>query len=181
MTSGSQPFPLADREALGYTEHAGSISVARSMQAIPDIDWDRAIEHERSHIDMLLPMNDLAIEFGLQCFAIAGRLPQHTDCVSYSELTSGMILDCGPDLELNAGGRRIEVRTGDQFLLNPHVRHGAETVHRLVFVAMDESRHSLPDAAECRSLFIEKLSRVALRYPARPARNDDRQTEGHAV
>jgi len=162
---------IADRESHGYTEHAGSISVCRSTQSIPAIDWDRAIENEQSHIDMLLPMNGLAIDFGLHCYAIDGRLAQHTDCVGYNDLTSGIILDCGPDLELNSSGRRIAVSTGDQFLLNPHLRHGAETRHRLVFAAIDESRYQLPSSAECRNRFQDKLVRIARRYPLRPGKD----------
>lgn len=169
------PFPAADREKLGYREHSGSISVARSTGELPIMDWDAIIARERSHTKMLLHLNMISIEYGLHCFAIDGRLPQHTDCVGPCQVTSGMILHCGADLELNSGGKRIAVGIGDQFILNPHVRHGAETTGRLIFAALDEDRHKTPSAAKSRALFLKKLERMARDHPITKTVNKDEQ------
>jgi len=166
MQNSVSPFTSGEREALGYAEHAGSISACRSTGALPAIDWDAVVAAERSHIRMLLPLASLSMAHGIDCFAIQGRLAQHIDCVSRNDITSGIILDCGGDLELNSSGKRIRVGIGDQFILNPHVRHGAETKHRLIFAAIDEDRRHLPTATGCRSIFHAKLEGVAREFPS---------------
>lgn len=165
MRGRVSPFQPSEREALGYKEHAGSISVCRSSSPIPSIDWDAVIANEPSHIKTLLPLSNLSMIHDIHCYAIEGRLAQHTDCVSWNDITSGIILDCQEDLELNASGKRIKVGVGDQFILNPHVRHGAETSHRLIFAAIDEDRRHLPAATEYRSIFHARLEEVAKQFP----------------
>ena len=153
------------REALGYKEHAGSISVRRASTALPDVDWITAIKNERSPLNMLVPMNAISMVHGIYCYAISGRLKQHIDCVSPNEMTSGIILQCSDDLELNAWGKKIPVKTGDQFLLDPHRSHGADTKGLLVFAALDEDISKLMNADQALSYFIAKLSILASEFP----------------
>ena len=160
------PFGQFERSELGYDKHNGSISVTRSTSDLPRINWDAVIADERTRLDMLVHLTRVRESYDIDCFVNVGRLRQHTDIVDAYEVTAGMILDCANDFELNSGGKRLNMKPGDQFILNPHVRHGAETAHRFIFVASDRDRNRMINASEMRTFFVDVLQSIALDYPA---------------
>lgn len=158
-------FTINQREKLGYTEHAGTISVVSCGDIVPAVDWDSVLKKERTPLTSLTTLQYVAEIYNLHAFAIKGCLEQHTDYVAESQMTSGIILKCGPDLQLNAGGKLIKVEAGDQFILNPHANHGAETNELLIFAVIDECRTMHPSAQESRKIFDSKLAEIARDFP----------------
>lgn len=167
---------LADRNMLsserrcrlGYDEHSGTISLCRnSADDLPAIDWPRIMKEQRTPLYSLTPLNTLTF-YSIHCYAIDGRLKQHTDCVAEMEMTSGIILYCQEDLHLNSGGNLIPAKAGDQFLLDPLMDHGAETSGLLIFAAHDEDIGHLPTAQKARETFLAALHEIAIDYPRTP-------------
>tara|TARA_Y100001968_G_scaffold142506_1_gene130236 strand:- start:3 stop:515 length:513 start_codon:yes stop_codon:yes gene_type:complete len=153
------------RSNLGYHEHAGTISLARhSAVDLPAIDWPKILKEQRTPLYSLTPLNTLTF-YSIHCYAIDGRLKQHTDCVAEMEMTSGIIIHGQNDLHLNSGGSVLPASAGDQFLLDPLIDHGAETEGLLIFAAHDEDVEHLPTAPEARKMFLTALQEIANDYP----------------
>lgn len=155
----------SQREALGYTRHSGSISVlGKGSSDLPTVDWPGILREQKTPLSSLTPLNWMGL-YSIHCYAIDGRLKQHTDCVGEMEMTSGIILHCQNDLYLNSGGTLLRASVGDQFLLDPLMKHGAETSGLLVFAAHDEDVKHLPSAPEARKAFLTALREIANDYP----------------
>ena len=144
---GNDRLTLQNGDTMPYSETSGHLSVMRGAPLITDIQWNQSEEFsevkKRPHILHGVKTQD---DRYYELYMLMGSLPLHTDFPLWKETrTLGLIVEAGEDAYLTSGPRRLSLRPGDVYRIDPNKRHGVLTSGFFVFIARDYPAGREPD------------------------------------